>query len=140
MRLGRNNLAIVAVFMLVFVSVGAWWVSQSEAAGSGCVSITFIEYQHWGSTCVKNFQRILTLDGYGPLCNMSAFAYANQCDGDFGPRTEAAVRSYQYAVGIGASGNGQVGYRTWYHLCQDAYYMQPRDWYDFSWASCGSIY
>ena len=36
--------------------------------------------------------------------------------GQFGTNTEDAVVDYQYGVGLGASGNGQVGNRTWSEL------------------------
>ncbi|MGO8950746.1 MAG: peptidoglycan-binding domain-containing protein [Ktedonobacterales bacterium] len=34
-------------------------------------------------------------------------------DGIFGPQTKAAVIDFQYALGLGASGGGTVGDRTW---------------------------
>jgi peptidoglycan hydrolase-like protein with peptidoglycan-binding domain len=57
---------------------------------------------------VQFVQTVLEVHGFGPLAK----------DGDFGPKTEAAVKKYQRDRGLSA--DGIVGRNTWARIIHDA--------------------
>lgn len=117
LRLGRQNLAILAAFVLVFVGLGTVYISHSEAATSYCVQHQYYEYADWGSQCVRNIQTELKNLYWVTNGNLTV-------DGDFGPDTKAAVIRFGYGT-FGANNNGVVGYRTWLQLCDAALSVSP---------------
>ena len=115
-RLGHKNLAIMAAFVLVFVTVGGLFVYHSEASTWYCAQHIYYQYEPgtYGGYCVKNIQYQLDLQ-------MSA---GLSVDGIYGPNTSYAVRSFnRNYVGhnLYVDNSTQVTASTWSALCSWSY-------------------
>jgi peptidoglycan hydrolase-like protein with peptidoglycan-binding domain len=121
MRIGHANLAIVAAFVLVFVGLGTWFVSRSQAS-SICVYQTYS--QGSSGTCVKAIQSIVDGSRVGVIlktCPYGGLSYTcsgGYYDGIFGPKTTYGVKRFQYYFGLRQ--DGIVGPATWAKLCRNA--------------------
>ncbi|MDR3207095.1 MAG: cell wall hydrolase [Oscillospiraceae bacterium] len=94
---------LVSLAVLCALNVLLIWVFQ------GLPSARAAEYRRGGSgETVKTIQEKLQDGGY----------YDGALDGDFGPKTEAAVRAFQQGLGLPA--DGVAGARTLYALGVDA--------------------
>lgn len=82
-------------------------VGTNPAGGGRMLPMPTIR-RGWKAGVVNTAQACLRLDGYLEVT----------MDGDFGPRTQAAVRSFQSDHGLGV--DGVVGPRTWVALAQAA--------------------
>lgn len=150
MSLGQANLAIAAAFVLVFVSIGTWYIQRSEAAG--CLSQTFSIQNPggYGNICVKAIQSMLDNDRIGSILKtcpypdpkVSYTCNKGYYDGIFGSKTAADVRIFQL-YSPHASGyprlkqDGVVGLSTWTQLCLVAEGNSPND---FNRAGCSALF
>lgn len=113
--------------------------SQTNAA-SGCVTRTF--RQGSSGECVRNIQRILTYNTQSGRCgNVNT---ATGIDGSFGPKTLAAVKSFQGEYCLVK--DGIVGPNTWRTLCTEAFYTRvasktddTRAWLAGLWSGCDTL-
>jgi hypothetical protein len=109
--MSRRSLFIVSAFVLVFVSLGSLYISNSEASGHDCVTRTYRYAPNNYYWCVWALQGSLQMiNHFEPQ-----IAYVGNADGYYGWNTYNAVRSFQAHAPLTV--DGVAGPKTWQQIC-----------------------